>query len=71
MQKFTNTIIYVPSIILSWGIWMLLLMTQVVLLFPVCLQDLVDRVMTVLLSQQDQGTFHSYCFALLFFKHEK
>jgi len=35
MQKFTNTIIYVPFSILSWGIWMLLLMTQVVLLFPV------------------------------------
>jgi hypothetical protein len=31
--------------------------------------------MAVLISQQDEGAFHSvfktYCFALLFFKHEK
>jgi hypothetical protein len=47
------------SSILFWGIWKLLLMTQVVLVFLVCLQDLVDRVMTVLLSQQDQCTVHS------------
>jgi hypothetical protein len=59
MHKFTNTIIYVPFSILFWGIWKLLLMTQVVLVFLVCLQDLVDRVMTVLLSQQDQCTAHS------------
>jgi hypothetical protein len=77
MLKLTNTIIYVPFSILSWGIWKLsLIMTLVVLAFPVWFagssgqsygsidQSARSRYVPFFVSK-------TYCFALLFFKHEK
>jgi hypothetical protein len=77
MLKLTNTIIYVPFSILSWGIWKLsLIMTLVVLVFPVWFagssgqsygsidQSARSRYVPFFVSK-------TYCFALLFFKHEK